>query len=137
MGIQPAFRGFAVLLACTLLGACANTLPQPPANRAFVSLDSSAPVDNVLAEKVDGHKVADDRYFALRPGSHDLQVLIEQEGYANADQNCIAGIHYSDFKAGHRYTLKEISHGPNVDAVLINQQGKTVGRAVDMDCMAG
>lgn len=135
MAFQSLSRGLGALVLCGLLGACASPLPSPSANQAFVMLESSGPVDDVLAEKVDGQRVTDARYFEVRPGEHDLKVLIEQQGLASADQACTGDIRYPDFKAGHRYTLEETSHGPYVDARLRNAQGRTVAQATNLDCM--
>ncbi|MFF7710581.1 hypothetical protein [Pseudomonas sp. NPDC007930] len=125
------------LLLCGLLSACATPLPNPPAGDAFVKVAETTTLDQVLGEKVDGHTTADARYFELKPGNHDLAVLIEQEGYNDEDQDCYADFKYSGFKAGHHYTIDESSLGDQVTAVLKNDQGKVVSRAVNMDCMPG
>ncbi|WP_256966546.1 PA0061/PA0062 family lipoprotein, partial [Pseudomonas aeruginosa] len=69
-----------VPLALLLLAGCAGPLPQPDPQMAWVEL-RSAPANTLLAERLDGERLSDGRYFQVTPGRHVLEVRFQYELY--------------------------------------------------------
>ncbi|WP_213880848.1 hypothetical protein [Pseudomonas sp. dw_358] len=125
-----------LLSAVCLLSACAGPMPKADPSEAWIGLRDDVN-SVVLAEKVDGQKIADGRFFEVQPGTHDLGVMAYDDGGSDSTLTCTGDIHYSGFKAGHRYRLVESSLGENFSANLVNQNGKTVASSTNFDCMPG
>ncbi|MGY2291151.1 PA0061/PA0062 family lipoprotein [Pseudomonas sp. SDO528_S397] len=125
------------LSAVLLLSACAGPLPQPDPSEAWIGLREEAPND-LLAERVDGKRVDDGRFFEVKPGAHSLDVtLFEEEAGDENQQDCQGRIKYDNFKAGEHYTLVESSLGNNIRARLEDGHGKEVAATQDFNCMPG
>ena len=74
-------------------------------------MQEEAPND-LMAERVDGKRVDDGRYFEVTPGDHRLDVtLFEDEPGDDNQQDCQGRIEYKHFKAGEHYTLVESEPG--------------------------
>lgn len=93
------------------LTACAAALPEPDPQQAWIELYST-PGNTLMAQKLDGEKVSDGRYFQVSPGSHELrarfQFDVENGGgtMGNPRQiTCHLKVKY-DFVAGQRYRLE-------------------------------
>lgn len=123
----------AIALAATLAG-CAGPMPKADPNEAWVGLQDDV-ADAMLAEKVDGRRVNDGRYFEVKPGDHKLSVLLFHVYTANEADNCTGSLDYSHFRAGQRYTLVESKRGPEVNVKLDDAQGKALAAVQDMSCM--
>ena len=94
-----------------LLSACAGPIPKADPSQAWIGLQEEAPND-LMAERVDGKRVDDGRYFEVTPGDHRLDVtLFEDEPGDDNQQDCQGRIEYKHFKAGEHYTLVESSLG--------------------------
>jgi hypothetical protein len=123
--------------AVLLLSACAGPMPQPDPSEAWIGLQEEAPND-LLAERIDGKRVDDGRYFEVTPGTHRLDVtLFEEEEGDDNQQDCQGRIKYDHFKAGEHYTLVESSLGTSVRAELKDGHGKEVAYTQDFNCMPG
>lgn len=122
-------------LAC-LLGACAGPMPQPNPQQAWIGLQEETQ-DSVLAEKVDGKPINDGRYFEVRPGEHDLAMMIFHQQDNDEQQTCQVDLDYRGFKAGEHYRLVESSLGPDLRASLENASGQTVAEAKNFNCLPG
>ncbi|MCO7572935.1 hypothetical protein NJH78_23360 [Pseudomonas chlororaphis] len=136
MTLKPLLLIPALGLAC-LLSACAGPMPQPDPSEAWIGLQEEAPND-LMAERVDGRKVDDGRYFQVKPGAHRLDVTLFEENVGDANQqDCNGHLSYSGFKAGEHYKLVESSLGSEVSARLYDAQGKQVASTQDFNCMPG
>lgn len=122
-------------LAC-LLGACAGPMPKPDPQKAWIGLQEDTQ-DTVLAEKVDGKPIDDGRYFEVRPGEHDLAMMIFHQQDNDEQQTCQVDLDYQGFKAGEHYRLVESSLGLDLRASLENARGQTVAEAKNFNCLPG
>lgn len=126
-----------MLSLVALLAACAGPMPQPDPSEAWIGLREEAPND-LLAERVDGQKIDDGRYFQVKPGAHRLDVTLFEENVGDSNQqDCDGHISYSGFKAGEHYKLVESSLGSEVSARLYDAMGKQVASTHDFACMPG
>ncbi|MCO7614028.1 hypothetical protein NJH83_27700 [Pseudomonas chlororaphis] len=136
MTLKPLLLIPALGLAC-LLSACAGPMPQPDPSEAWIGLQEEAPND-LMAERVDGKRVDDGRYFEVKPGAHRLDVTLFEESVGDSNQqDCNGHLSYSGFKAGEHYKLVESSLGSEVSARLYDAQGKQVASTQDFNCMPG
>lgn len=125
------------LSAVCLLSACAGPMPKPDPDMAWIGLQQEAPND-MLAERVDGKRINDGRFFEVTPGAHDLAVtLFEIPSGDSNQQDCEGKISYNQFKAGEHYTLVESSLGREVSARLEDSHGKQVAQTRGFQCMPG
>ena len=122
-------------LAC-LLGACAGPMPKPDPQQAWIGLQEETQ-DSVLAEKVDGKPINDGRYFEVRPGEHDLAMMIFHQQTNDEQQTCRVDLDYRRFKAGEHYRLVESSLGLDLRVSLENPRGRTLAEAKNFDCLPG
>ncbi len=123
--------------AVLLLSACAGPIPKADPSEAWIGLREEAPND-LLAERVDGKRVDDGRYFEVTPGDHRLDVtLYEEEPGDDYQRDCQGRVEYQGFKAGEHYTLVESSLGTTVRASLKDGHGKEVAATQDFNCMPG
>ncbi|MEN5090438.1 hypothetical protein ABE458_07090 [Pseudomonas protegens] len=136
MRLKPLLLIPALGLAC-LLSACAGPMPQPDPSEAWIGLEEEAPND-LMAERVDGKKVDDGRYFEVKPGAHRLDVTLFEESVGDSNQqDCNGHISYSGFKAGEHYKLVESSLGTEVSVRLYDAKGKQVASTHGFACMPG
>ncbi|MDP9530291.1 PA0061/PA0062 family lipoprotein [Pseudomonas protegens] len=136
MTLKPLLLIPALGLAC-LLSACAGPMPQPDPSEAWIGLQEEGSND-LMAERVDGRKVDDGRYFQVKPGAHRLDVTLFEENVGDANQqDCNGHLSYSGFKAGEHYKLVESSLGNEVSARLYDAQGKQLASTQDFNCMPG
>jgi len=120
-----------------LLSACAGPMPKADPSQAWIGLQDEAPND-MLAEKVDGHKIDDGRFFEVTPGAHKLDVMLVTVPWGDGNQqDCSGEVSYDQFKAGEHYKLVESSLGRRVSARLMDSQGKQVARTGRFQCMPG
>ena len=64
--------------AVLLLSACAGPIPKADPSEAWIGLKEEAPND-LMAERVDGKRVDDGRFFEVPPGDHRLDVTLYEE----------------------------------------------------------
>ncbi|KAF1031499.1 MAG: hypothetical protein GAK37_00809 [Pseudomonas sp.] len=123
--------------AVLLLSACAGPLPKADPSQAWIGLQEEAPND-LMAERVDGKRIDDGRYFEVQPGAHRLDVtLFEEEAGDENQQDCQGHVEYKNFKAGEHYTLVESSLGTAIRAELKDSHGKSLAQTDDFSCMPG
>ena len=58
--------------------ACAGPIPKADPSEAWIGLKEEAPND-LMAERVDGKRVDDGRFFEVPPGAHRLDVTLFEE----------------------------------------------------------
>ncbi|NIE75777.1 hypothetical protein F3J44_17060 [Pantoea sp. Tr-811] len=133
-------RALLVTGSLLLVSAC-STLPDPDPNQAWVDL---APYDNASlhAVQVDERDWADNRYFEVQPGSHELTVRYQ---FPVAPSNigpveeplwrdCQVKVAYKGFNAGERYQVQAGSIGFRPWIKLYDQQQKLVGQGSPAGC---
>jgi hypothetical protein len=136
MSLKPLLLIPTLSLAC-LLSACAGPMPQPDPSLAWISLQEESPND-LLAERVDGKRIDDGRYFEVTPGAHSLEVMLFVIPSGDSNQENYRGqVNYSEFKAGEHYQLVESSLGREVRARLMDSHGKQVAQINDFQRMPG
>lgn len=125
-------RALFLLLLASLLTAC--TLPPlPPDNPKMAWVDLYTRTGRlVMAERLDGKRLDDGRYFQLTPGAHELVVRFDYEvSYGvhwndPVDRTCYLYLKYNDFKAGQRYRLEGWILGIEPDARLHEGDGEAI-----------
>lgn len=107
-------RYLALLFGASFLGACASPLPARDPAQAWVELYASAGT-LLMADRLDGQRLNDGRYFQVPPGAHELQARFQFEtsGGAGLDGvyeprqiTCEIRLRYADFAAGQHYRLE-------------------------------
>lgn len=134
MSLKPLLLLPGLSLVC-LLSACAGPLPKTDPNQAWIGLQAESPND-LLADRVDGKRLADGRYFQVAPGKHRLEMALLQGANGNSVQPaCMGRLDYSGFKAGERYQLVESSQGQDVSANLLDSHGQQVAQSDAFKCL--
>lgn len=102
-------RALLLLAALSLLGACASPLPAPDPQQAWIDLRTE-PGELLMAEKLDGRRLDDGRYFQVSPGAHRLEASYRFEEYIGSMfardpvyMLCYLRLDYAGFAAGARY----------------------------------
>ncbi|CAK13039.1 hypothetical protein [Pseudomonas entomophila] len=101
-----------MLFAISALGACASPLPPVDPSKAWVDLYTITPGRTIMADRLDGKRLDDGRYFQLTPGKHELVVRFDFEVYSGGfttdptERTCYLTVRFNDFKAGERYRLE-------------------------------
>ncbi|KAF1051661.1 MAG: hypothetical protein GAK43_02300 [Stenotrophomonas maltophilia] len=116
-----------------ILAGCAGPMPKPDPSEAWVSLHEENP-EVMMADRLDGKRLEDGRFFEVPPGAHALQVQLYDEQDSNAEQLCGATLRYNQFHAGARYRLEETSLGRQFTARLYDGKGKEVAETSDFSC---
>lgn len=131
-------RHLITLLLAMLLAACANP-PLPPDNPKLAWVDLYTQFGRlVMADKLDGKRLDDGRYFQVEPGAHELGVRFDYDitygGMRWADpitRTCFMRVRYADFKAGEHYRAEGWVLGTDVEIRLQDSSGKIVARSDD------
>ena len=123
-----------------LLSGCA-TLPDPDPNQAWIDL---APHDNASlhAVQVDERAWADNRYFEVQPGNHELtvryQFAVTPSNIGPVDEplwrDCQLNLIYKGFTAGQRYQMQAGSIGFRPWIKLYDQQQNLIGQGEPAGC---
>ena len=121
-----------MLLAISTLGACASPLPPVDNKQAWVDLYTITPGKLVMAERLDGKRLTDGRFFQVTPGAHELVVRFDYEIYSGGfttdptGRTCYLTVKYDGFKAGQRYRLEARAPATQPSAYLYDAQRKVV-----------
>lgn len=90
------------------------------------------------AQRLDGEKVADARYFQVLPGQHQLELRLgyERKGSAVGAQrtHCRVIFDYDSFTAGERYSVYAVATGFTVRAWLRDQAGRRLQESGSIRC---
>lgn len=101
-----------MLLTVSTLAACSNPLPPIDTKQAWVDLYTTTPGRVIMADRLDGKRLDDGRYFQMTPGKHELVVRFDYEIYSGGittdprDRTCYLTVRFDNFKAGERYRLE-------------------------------
>ncbi|MBF8778689.1 PA0061/PA0062 family lipoprotein [Pseudomonas fulva] len=105
-------RQLITLIGLAMLGACASPLPPADPGKAWVELHTIIPGRLLMADRLDGQRLPDGRFFQVPPGRHELVVRFDYEVYAGGfatdpvDRTCYLTVRYDQFQAGQRYRLE-------------------------------
>lgn len=130
------------LASLLLLGACASPLPPADPGRAWVELHSTAS-DLLMADKLDGERLDDGRYFQVSPGAHELITRFQFEVPGGGGWNlmsepvqrtCEIRVRYADFAAGQRYRLEARPLVTKAQAWLYDDQRRLLARGQVLRC---
>lgn len=124
----------ALLITCS---ACAAPLPEYDPSMAWIDVQSQAG-HQLSAQRTDGAKVNDVRYFQVSPGEHQLQMrLTYDRGGDTTDDSqrrCRVNIAYPDFQAGQRYSIRALAQGWTVRAWLYSSDGQRLIESKPIRC---
>lgn len=124
----------ALLIACS---ACAAPIPEHDPNMAWVDVQAQAG-HQLSAQRMDGDKVNDARYFQVSPGAHQLQVRLTYQHNGNrigdSERHCRVNITYADFQAGQRYSIRALAKGWTVRVWLYNTAGQRIIESKSVRC---
>jgi hypothetical protein len=124
-----------------LLGACASPLPPADPKMAWVELYSTAST-LLMADRLDGKRWPDGRYFQVSPGAHELETRFQFEvqfGAMGIDREptrmtCEIRLRYDDFAAGQRYRLEARPQLAKAQAWLYDEQRNVLARGQVLRC---
>jgi len=135
-------RYLALLGAVLVLAACASPVPPPDPNQAWVELRSNAGT-LLMADRLDGQRLNDGRYFQVPVGAHELQARLQfevnsgggQDGISEPRQvTCDIRVRYTDFAAGQRYRLEARPLQMKAQAWLYDEQRNVLARGQVLRC---
>lgn len=90
------------------------------------------PGRTLMADRLDGKRLDDGRYFQVTPGRHELVVRFDYEIYAGGfstdptERTCYLTVRYDDFKAGERYRLEARAPAMQPQVLLYDASRKVV-----------
>ncbi len=126
--------GAALLVTCS---ACAAPLPEHDPAMAWIDVPSQAG-HQLSAQRLDGNKVNDARYFQVSPGEHKLQVRLTYDRGGNtrgdSERHCRVELVYSDYQAGQRYSIRALAKGWTVRAWLYSGDGQRLTESKPIRC---
>ncbi|NNJ18372.1 hypothetical protein CSV86_025935 [Pseudomonas putida CSV86] len=131
----------AMLLAFSTLGACATPLPPVDQNQAWVDFYTITPGKLVMAERLDGKRLTDGRFFQVTPGKHELVVRFDYEIYAGGfnidptERTCYLTVEYDGFQAGQRYRLEARAVAMQPNARLYNAERQVLAEQRMINCV--
>lgn len=122
------------------LTACASPLPAPDPNQAWVEPFAFAG-DLLMADKLDGKRLNDGRYFQVSPGAHELISSFQFEvngggGFMSepTQVTCDIRIRYDNFVAGQHYRLEARSWMRSAQSFLYDEQRNVLARGEVLRC---
>lgn len=129
------------LAALALLAACAGPLPRPDPAQAWIELHGALPSDLLMAERLDGRRLDDGRYFQVSPGAHRLVVSYRFEvaagslfGIDRFTRLCYLQIDYPQFAAGQRYRIEARNWRSSTESWLSDASGKRLAEGRELIC---
>lgn len=130
-----------MLLTVSTLAACSNPLPPIDTKQAWVDLYTITPGRLVMADRLDGTRLIDGRYFQVPPGPHELIVRFDYEVYASGftsepvERTCYLTVRYDNFQAGQRYRLEARALSMTPNAWLYDADRKVLAEERDVHCI--
>ena len=135
-------RYFLLLAGQSVLSACASPVPPRDPNLAWVELYAS-PGELLMADRLDGERLNDGRYFQVPGGAHELQARFQFEVNSNAGLDgsaeprqitCEIRVRYDDFTPGQRYRLEVRPLAMKAQGWLYDEQRNVLARAKITRC---
>lgn len=94
-----------------------------------------------MADRLDGTRLNDGRYFQVTPGPHELIVRFDYEVYAGGftsepvERTCYLTVRYDNFQAGQRYRLEARALSMTPNAWLYDADRKILAEERDVHCI--
>lgn len=135
-------RYLALLGGVLVLSACASPVPAPDPSQAWVDLRSNAGT-LLMADRLDGQRLNDGRYFQVPAGAHELQARFQFEvnggggldgAYEPRQVTCEIRVRYDNFVAGQRYRLEARPMQMKAQAWLYDEQRNVLARGKVLRC---
>ncbi|WNF47012.1 hypothetical protein RHP75_00830 [Pseudomonas sp. SG20056] len=135
-------RYLALLGGVLVLSACASPVPAPDPSQAWVDLRSNAGT-LLMANRLDGQRLNDGRYFQVPAGAHELQARFQFEvnggggldgAYEPRQVTCEIRVRYDNFVAGQRYRLEARPMQMKAQAWLYDAQRNVLARGKVLRC---
>ncbi|MFC5696114.1 hypothetical protein ACFPU0_11165 [Pseudomonas sp. GCM10022186] len=129
-------RTLLALMLLASLTACASKLPDPDPRMAWIDI-SPDPSDTLMANRLDGRRWNDGRYYQVLPGRHELELRYQFEigsggGFSMNNEptvlTCYMELHYDDFQAGQRYRVEARNAANQPRAWLYDENRKVLAR---------
>ncbi len=124
----------ALLIVCS---ACAAPVSEHDPRMAWVDVQAQAG-HQLSAQRMDGDKVTDARYFQVASGGHQLQVRLtyDRGGHSRSgsQRRCLIDITYPDFSAGQSYSIRALAKGWTVRAWLYSSDGQRLVESKPIRC---
>jgi hypothetical protein len=131
------------LAALSVLAGCASPLPAVNPQMAWVDMHTFTG-KLVMADKLDGKRTEDGRYYQVTPGKHELEVRYDYEYAAGGlglsmdlynEITCYVTVSYDTFEAGHRYRLEVRDIANSIDAQLKDEQRTVLAEESNVFCL--
>lgn len=135
-------RRLTLFIGLLALAACASPLPPADPQQAWVQPYASAG-HLLMAQRLDGQRLNDGRYFQVSPGAHELEARFQYEvnrgggldGMSEPLQiTCHIRVRYADFAAGRRYRLEARPLALKAQAWLFDEQRQVLARGQVLRC---
>lgn len=135
-------RYLGLLSGVLVLSACASPVPSPDPNQAWVELRSNAGT-LLMADRLDGQRLNDGRYFQVPAGAHELQARFQfevnsgggQDGLSEPRQvTCEIRVRHDNFAAGQRYRLEARPMQMKAQAWLYDARRNVLARGKVLRC---
>ena len=128
-------RTLLALMLLASLTACAGKLPEPDPRMAWVDIRHD-PSDVLMANRLDGKRWNDGRFYQVLPGKHELELRYQFEvggggGFMNTEPailTCYMELHYDNFQAGQRYRVEARNAANQPMAWLYDGQRNVLAR---------
>jgi hypothetical protein len=133
---------YAALVACALLTGCTtDPVPAHDPGKAWIELFTRTG-KMVMAERLDGQRLEDGRYFQVSPGNHEVMVRFDYEVTQSllpmgqpSERICYVSLDYDAFQSGQTYRLEARNLGLQTFAFLYDPQGKKVATERKVNCL--
>jgi len=132
-----------LIVALSAIAGCVTPMPPMDPQQAWIDMTTTTG-KLVMADKLDGKRLDDGRFFQVTPGSHELQMRYDYElhvgtfGMFNNDDaeiTCFIKVKYDHFAPGQRYRLEARSIVNSVSARLYDAGHKVVAEENDVSCL--
>ncbi|MFZ6047949.1 hypothetical protein ACFW0H_17715 [Pseudomonas sp. CR3202] len=130
-------RTLLALMLLASLTACASKLPEPNPRMAWIDI-APDPSDTLMADRLDGKRWDDGRYYQVMPGRHELELRYRFEaggggGGFKMDSGptiitCYMELHYDSFQPGRRYRVEARNAANQPMAWLYDSQRNVLAR---------
>lgn len=133
-------RLFALIACLPVLAACSSPVPKPDPGQAWVELHTTGS-DLLMANRLDGTRLDDGRFFQVPPGAHELEARFQFEVHGGGNlmsepiqRTCEIRVRYDSFEAGQRYRLEARPLSMNAQAWFYDDQRNLLARGKILRC---
>lgn len=129
-----------LLVMALVLSGCASPLPPADPAKAWVSLYSHAGTV-LMADRLNGERWPDGRYFQVEPGAQELlvrfQFEVQRGSWLESEPQlttCQIRFRYADFAAGQHYRIEARPWLMKAQAWLYDDQRQVLARGQVLRC---